>query len=96
MRNRNSKLNKQKYDKYKFDKKVNAFQFFKYISFIIIPMLYSSNSININIIKIFLKLQAKRGLLQQKEMDYVVKKLLILLFPKQIMKILEYFVTPLL
>lgn len=40
MRNRNSKLNKQKYDKYKFDKKVNAFQFFKYISFIIIFQCY--------------------------------------------------------
>ena len=67
IRNRNSKLNKQKYDKYKFDKKVNAFQFFKYISFIgytpynYIPMFYGSNSTNIKKYKNFLEIAAKRG-----------------------------------
>ena len=34
IRNRNSKFNKKKYDKYNLEQKVNAFQFFKYISFI--------------------------------------------------------------
>ena len=67
IRNRNSKLNKKKYDKYKFDKKVNAFQFFKYISFIgytpynYIPMFYGSNSTNIKKYKNFLEIAAKRG-----------------------------------
>ena len=67
IRNRNSKLNKQKYDKYKFDKKVNAFQFFKYISFIgytpfnYIPMFYGSNSTIIRKYKNFLEIAAKRG-----------------------------------
>jgi hypothetical protein len=67
IRNRNSKLNKKKYDQYKFDKKVNAFQFFKYISFKgytpynYIPMFYGSNSTNIKKYKNFLEIAAKRG-----------------------------------
>jgi len=67
IRNRNSKFNKQKYDNYNLEKKVNAFQFFKYISFIgytlnnYLPMFYGSNHTKVKKYKNFLELAAKRG-----------------------------------
>ena len=69
IRNRNSKFNKKKYDKYNLEQKVNAFQFFKYISFIgytpgnYLPMFYGSNSAGIKKYKYknFLELASKRG-----------------------------------
>ncbi len=69
IRNRNNKFYKQKYNKYKLEQKANAFQLFKYISFLgytpgnYIPMFYGSNSTGVkkNKYKNFLELAAKRG-----------------------------------
>ena len=69
IRNRNNKFYKHKYNKYKLEKKANAFQLFKYISFLgytpgnYIPMFYGSNSTGVKKYKYknFLELAAKRG-----------------------------------
>jgi len=67
IRNRNNKFYNQIYDKYKFEQKVNTFQFFKYISFKgytqgnYLPMFYGTNITNIKKYKNFLEIAAKRG-----------------------------------
>ena len=67
IRNRNIRFNNQFYDKYKFGQKVNAFQFFKYISFNgytqgnYLPMFYGTNYTKIKKYKNFLEIAAKRG-----------------------------------
>ena len=67
IRNRNIRFNNQFYDKYQFGQKVNAFQFFKYISFNgytqgnYLPMFYGTNYTKIKKYKNFLEIAAKRG-----------------------------------
>ncbi len=82
IRNRNSKFNNKKYDKYKLEQKVNAFQFFKYISFIgytkgnYLPMFYGSNSADLkkNKYKNFLELAAKRGFITARTNGWCYKE----------------------
>ena len=90
IRNRNNKFSKQKYDKYKIAQKINAFQLFKYISFLgytpgnYIPMFYGSNltGVNKNKYKNFLELAAKRGFITSRTNQWCSKEPVLTVFSK--------------
>ena len=88
IRNRNKKFYKQKYDNYKLGLKANAFQFFKYISFIgytktnYLPMFYGSNFTNIKKYKNFLELAAKRGFITARTNGLCSKEPVDIIFSK--------------
>ena len=82
IRNRNRKFSNQKYDKYKFAQKVNAFQLFKYISFLgytpgnYVPMFYGSNVTGAmkNKYENFLDIAAKRGFITARTNQWCSKE----------------------